>query len=119
MGRWFSVAIELDASASRMEAAVPSFPTSTSFGLAEWWVVVDGDGLRHCSGYRISKVEVLSGYTAVRFPVEIAKRVQDIIVATADVAHPIGPDAERSEERRVGKECVSTCRSRGSPCHKK
>src|SRR3546814_11937357 len=24
---------------------------------------------------------------------------------------------ERSEERRVGKECVSTCRSRGWPCH--
>src|SRR3546814_6523421 len=23
----------------------------------------------------------------------------------------------RSEERRVGKECVSTCRSRLSPCH--
>src|SRR3546814_12708408 len=26
---------------------------------------------------------------------------------------------ERSEERRVGKEGVSTCRSRGSPYHKK
>src|SRR3546814_15168620 len=25
----------------------------------------------------------------------------------------------RSEERRVGKECVSTCRSRGSPYHTK
>src|SRR3546814_14220345 len=25
--------------------------------------------------------------------------------------------AGRSEERRVGKECVSTCRSRGSPYH--
>src|SRR3546814_19806167 len=25
--------------------------------------------------------------------------------------------ALRSEERRVGKECVSTCRSRGSPHH--
>src|SRR3546814_17787580 len=25
----------------------------------------------------------------------------------------------RSEERRVGKECVSTCRSRWSPAHKK
>src|SRR3546814_5365568 len=25
----------------------------------------------------------------------------------------------RSEERRVGKECVSTCKSRGSPYHKK
>src|SRR3546814_12065808 len=24
---------------------------------------------------------------------------------------------DRSEARRVGKECVSTCRSRGSPCH--
>src|SRR3546814_14094212 len=27
----------------------------------------------------------------------------------------IGRDAYRSEERRVGKECVSTCRSRWSP----
>src|SRR3546814_15581709 len=27
------------------------------------------------------------------------------------------PCVERSEERRVGTECVSTCRSRGSPYH--
>src|SRR3546814_14694208 len=27
--------------------------------------------------------------------------------------------AKRSEERRVGKECVSTCRSRWSPSHSK
>src|SRR3546814_20525559 len=27
------------------------------------------------------------------------------------------PDDARSEERRVGKECVSTCRSRWSPYH--
>src|SRR3546814_5906357 len=27
------------------------------------------------------------------------------------------PDQRRSEERRVGKECVSTCRSRWSPYH--
>src|SRR3546814_13211402 len=27
------------------------------------------------------------------------------------------PDEPRSEERRVGKECVSTCRSRWSPYH--
>src|SRR3546814_13490999 len=26
-------------------------------------------------------------------------------------------EGARSEERRVGKECVSTCRSRWSPCH--
>src|SRR3546814_9930104 len=31
---------------------------------------------------------------------------------------PIFPgEDERSEERRVGKECVSTCRSRWSPYH--
>src|SRR3546814_19746625 len=29
----------------------------------------------------------------------------------------IGPIVHRSEERRVGKECVSTCRSRWSPYH--
>src|SRR3546814_13769373 len=30
-----------------------------------------------------------------------------------------GDDQDRSEERRVGKECVSTCRSRWSPYHYK
>src|SRR3546814_8026715 len=30
---------------------------------------------------------------------------------------PIVPGVLRSEERRVGKECVSTCRSRWSPYH--
>src|SRR3546814_3795784 len=30
---------------------------------------------------------------------------------------PIDCHAGRSEERRVGKECVSTCRSRWSPYH--
>src|SRR3546814_14827549 len=29
------------------------------------------------------------------------------------------PESDRSEERRVGKECVSTCRSRWSPYHYK
>src|SRR3546814_3750943 len=32
-------------------------------------------------------------------------------------AMEIPGDGERSEERRVGKECVSTCRSRWSPYH--
>src|SRR3546814_16118419 len=30
---------------------------------------------------------------------------------------PVRTDIARSEERRVGKECVSTCRSRWSPSH--
>src|SRR3546814_11773367 len=39
----------------------------------------------------------------------------DRMVALNYWAFPI--EVERSEERRVGKECVSTCRSRWSPYH--
>src|SRR3546814_2295715 len=35
----------------------------------------------------------------------------DLVLGAAGIA------GERSEERRVGKECVSTCRSRWSPYH--
>src|SRR3546814_12410351 len=34
-----------------------------------------------------------------------------------DTLKEIAATQERSEERRVGKECVSTCRSRWSPYH--
>src|SRR3546814_20169962 len=48
-------------------------------------------------------------------------RVDAIIAATAGLPTPcdpsLGGEAIRSEERRVGKECVSTCRSRWSPAH--
>src|SRR3546814_3715066 len=33
------------------------------------------------------------------------------------LSHPRLCEVTRSEERRVGKECVSTCRSRWSPYH--
>src|SRR3546814_16940829 len=33
--------------------------------------------------------------------------------------NPLGNPMGSSEERRVGKECVSTCRTRGSPKHYK
>src|SRR3546814_12083330 len=39
------------------------------------------------------------------------------VVCGYNVAAP--PGVVRSEERRVGKECVSTCRSRWSPYHEK
>src|SRR3546814_1863260 len=37
------------------------------------------------------------------------------LLSAAEMAN--GTVEERSEERRVGKECVSTCRSRWSPYH--
>src|SRR3546814_2827297 len=48
-------------------------------------------------------------------------QLPDMAAAAAEQAHRrcqvIAPHAARSEERRVGKECVSTCRSRWSPYH--
>src|SRR3546814_11090418 len=51
-------------------------------------------------------------------------RVIDVELARVDDRHVepgrdrmIEEDAVRSEERRVGKECVSTCRSRWTPYH--
>src|SRR3546814_6277897 len=39
------------------------------------------------------------------------------VIVTADAPTEVADQFERSEERRVGKECVSTCRSRWSPYH--
>src|SRR3546814_10960188 len=44
--------------------------------------------------------------------------VREIAILGGDVSKFVFPSV-RSEERRVGKECVSTCRSRWSTSHKK
>src|SRR3546814_19723892 len=49
----------------------------------------------------------------------IAQRNLSLLVPVLAPAGPHHPDDDRSEERRVGKECVSTCRSRWSPYHYK
>src|SRR3546814_6896661 len=43
----------------------------------------------------------------------------DLVSVANNHSTDFGPDGlrQRSEERRVGKECVSTCRSRWSPYH--
>src|SRR3546814_2775410 len=41
----------------------------------------------------------------------------ELWVADAGIGRDVVNHAGRSEERRVGKECVSTCRSRWSPYH--
>src|SRR3546814_13411685 len=48
----------------------------------------------------------------------IGRHARAVHGPTVPVAfYQIGIGDERSEERRVGKECVSTCRSRWSPYH--
>src|SRR3546814_5047181 len=43
--------------------------------------------------------------------------VRDVALEGIFVQIGLLPNTDRSEERRVGKECVSTCRSRWSPYH--
>src|SRR3546814_18635988 len=45
--------------------------------------------------------------------------MQGRAMATCFAPSTAGRRGTRSEERRVGKECVSTCRSRWSPYHSK
>src|SRR3546814_1275339 len=49
----------------------------------------------------------------------ILYRIEDdkLLVLVISIAHRREVYKGRSEERRVGKECVSTCRSRWSPYH--
>src|SRR3546814_9895761 len=44
-------------------------------------------------------------------------RCGEVTGASQLVKTDLGTLVLRSEERRVGKECVSTCRARWSPCH--
>src|SRR3546814_11133652 len=54
----------------------------------------------------------------IQFVVQHALRVAPALIGPEEVhADALNQDAQRSEERRVGKECVSTCRSRWLRCH--
>src|SRR3546814_20881498 len=85
-----------------------------------------------CAGPGSTRAIVAPGFPASRVKGgresrEVARAVQKFFgvararsrlhaeaAVSANLALPL---LGRSEERRVGKECVSTCRSRGSPFH--
>src|SRR3546814_16832298 len=46
-----------------------------------------------------------------------SKKIQHTVYSIPKAAVGLSETIFRSEERRVGKECVSTCRSRWSPYH--
>src|SRR3546814_3886543 len=64
--------------------------------------------------------DVCSSDLGVQHPVRFAERGGDQHDRSGDArgaGDRFGGHHQRSEERRVGKECVSTCRSRWSPYH--
>src|SRR3546814_17382693 len=61
---------------------------------------------------------VLFCWSIVEIFAELIVRVQrPALVGPFPNQYPVYQRQERLEERRVGKECVSTCRSRWSPDH--
>src|SRR3546814_13777068 len=51
------------------------------------------------------------------FAVILCMRQKDVMVERIEDLKGLSKTQPRSEERRVGQECVSTCRSRWSPYH--
>src|SRR3546814_11135874 len=51
--------------------------------------------------------------------ITLAPHITELVFAAGAGDKIVGTVLSRSEERRVGKECVSTCRSRWSPYHYK
>src|SRR3546814_14943159 len=87
--------------------------------------VREADGAFRFVG-REDDVITSSGYRTGPSEVEAALIEHPAVVEAAVIGRPdpVRPEVvkafvtlRRSEGRRVGKECVSTCRSRGSPYH--
>src|SRR3546814_13757594 len=95
-------------------------------GHARWHhaLVSDADGvLKRASGLNLSQKRERHSIEQWHAHRELHQQMldeveQELPNASLVIAHhQAGRDGHRSEERRVGKECVSTCRSRWSPYH--
>src|SRR3546814_21020241 len=114
------------------------FPYTTLFRSARACLPADGLFLLHSIGSNVSQHYTDPWIARYIFPssmlpsaAQIAKAIEGLFVL--EDWHGFGPDYDRtlqawranieaawprrSEERRVGQECVSTCRSRGAPDH--
>src|SRR3546814_11819703 len=102
--------------------AMAFFGASTSYiecTLAQIYKEKDDQGrYRGGPAYYIEKAMGLKWYAWVFAVVTVfACGVLLPVVQINTLASSMQTAFERSEERRVGKECVSTCRSRWSPYH--
>src|SRR3546814_2154515 len=87
-----------------------ALPISTPIGSKLWRFSYRFDGKQH----------IIAGGSYPEVSIVLARAWRDAM--RQQLASGINPAEERwkqkrSEERRVGKECVSTCRSRWSPYH--
>src|SRR3546814_16281497 len=99
--------------------------------ISDWSSDVCSSDLVVIFGEVLPKTYALSH--ADRVALRVAPVIRVLVLVLAPITHAIhivvsvilrpfgillGPElSDRSEERRVGKECVSTCRSRWSPYH--
>src|SRR3546814_2393344 len=89
--------------------------TAYEMRISDWSSDVCSSDLLPASAYAVT-----TGLTDMeahqKLQAEAEKRGLDYIEYVRSLAQRMGiPRDPRSEERRVGKECVSTCRSRWSP----
>src|SRR3546814_14611573 len=84
----------------------------------EGWMIADSYADAAISGssmiLRPAVQKLLADAQAGKFDIVVAEALDRVSRDQVDVATFY---KHRSEERRVGKECVSTCRSRWSPEH--
>src|SRR3546814_16938068 len=64
--------------------------------------------------YTLAQIETSAGHAT---KTATAAGILRVYIIGNEHQHRSFPNEWRSEERRVGKECVSTCRSRWSLCH--
>src|SRR3546814_3903832 len=66
---------------------------------------------------RHTRCALVTGVQTCALPISVHPASADAGCRSAAVRQRHRSPRQRSEERRVGKECVSTCRSRWSPYH--
>src|SRR3546814_18589751 len=88
------------------------FKSLAAAGIASIELTADGKGYAAANG----DVTVLGEASFTRTN-GTKGTIGDVMFATGAKESDVSKTESRSEERRVGKECVSTCRSRWSPDH--
>src|SRR3546814_8191365 len=83
--------------------------TAYEMRISDWSSDVCSSDLRPFRGHADRREELIGGHRALVTDLRLRRPCHAPVIREAN--------EHRSEERRVGKECVSTCRSRWSPYH--